>query len=223
MAEYGLGRANAVCFLDWDDTLMFTSQVMRNARPPQGAIAEEEMGPEEKGLEEKLEEKLQTLDGVVSRSLRKFASQCMVVIVTNAEEVWVKESCETYFPKVKRMIDLCSISIVSASDAYFSKLPNEPAEWKALTFQKILYEKLESKENHINVVVVGDDIVDMRAAERLMELVPNAIVKSVKFLENPSVDELLRQISLLNIHFARLFSHKQPISVSLLDAISSRT
>mmetsp|Transcript_3116 Transcript_3116/g.9525 ORF Transcript_3116/g.9525 Transcript_3116/m.9525 type:complete len:223 (-) Transcript_3116:92-760(-) len=218
MAKYSFGRTNTVCFLDWDDTLMFTSEVVRNTEAPHEVIDEGEAG-----LGEELAEKLETLDGVVSRALRKFASQCVVVIVTNAERMWVEESCDAYFPRVKKTIDACDVQIVSASDIYSARIPNEPAEWKALAFQKILQDKLESKENDINVLVVGDDIVDMKAAERLTQLMPNAIVKSVKFLNNPTVDELLRQLSLLNIHFARLYSHKQPISVSLIDAISSRT
>lgn len=113
--------------------------------------------------------------------------------------------------------------MISARDEYAKQFPDNPVEWKARVFHREVLNSVDVNADCVNVIVVGDDVVDAEAAKILDAKLPNSIVKTVKFQEKPTVEMLLRQISLLNIHFPRVVALHKSIVVSLSDTQATRT
>ena len=49
-----------------------------------------------------------------------------------------------------------------------------------------------------NLIALGDSKIEMDAAKHLATQFPRALIKTVKFRECPSPDELVKQINLVN-------------------------
>ncbi|KAJ8906204.1 hypothetical protein NDN08_002699 [Rhodosorus marinus] len=203
-------RENSFCFLDWDDTLMFTS------------VLEEYLDSGDNSMpDEALVEKLAILDKSVARLLIKIAGQSNVMIVSNAEMSWIDFSCSKFFPSVKRVLAAYDIDVLSARDTFSDEFKEHPEDWKAQMFCREVSRRSKAPGAKLNIVVVGDDVVDILAAERLGNLLPYATVKAVKFTKDPTVDQLLRQISLFNIQFPRVHSWPRSTVVSVPEACTA--
>uniref|UniRef100_A0A7S3ENF1 Uncharacterized protein n=1 Tax=Rhodosorus marinus TaxID=101924 RepID=A0A7S3ENF1_9RHOD len=203
-------KENSFCFLDWDDTLMFTS------------VLEKYLNSDENDMpDEALVEKLALLDKSVARLLLKVAAQSNVMIVSNAEKSWIEFSCSRFFPSVKRVLSKCGIDVLSARDTFSDEFKEHPEDWKAQMFCREVSRRSKAPTAKLNIVVVGDDVVDILAAERLEILLPYAIVKTVKFTKDPTLDQLVAQISQFNLQFPQVHSWPRSTVLSMSKACTA--
>lgn len=164
----------AIIIWDWDDTLMCSSAINANQLLLHQAHQLEAV-----------------LEQVLTLSMR-LGETC---IVTNADELWVLESTRRFAPRVLPL--LSQIPVVSARRKYERSCPGDVFAWKRETFREVLAAR-RSSPLALNLVVLGDSPAEMEAAQTatLGMMVP-MVIKTVKFKEAPTVEELLEQLRVL--------------------------
>ena len=80
--------------------------------------------------------------------------------------------------------------MISARTHYEEVFPNEQKQWKIHAFLETM-DQLEISAI-TNLVCIGDSNVEIDAGKHLATQFPTAMIKTVKFRENPSPDELIK-------------------------------
>lgn len=154
----------------------------------------------------------------------------IVLIVTNAGDGWVELSASRFLPAVKAFLDANYkyIRVISARARYVETHRHLPLQWKVLTFSDELQPILAAsgcKPYDLNVVVFGDSVGDQYAAHVTSNSLASAgmpvIMKVVKFLERPSIDQLCKELAVLLDHLQVMTSHRGPFDVSMYKEPSS--
>lgn len=81
-------------------------------------------------------------------------------------------------------------------------------------------EEEEEEEQMLNVLVLGDSMSERDAAHALSTRLPNSRVKTVKFVERPSIDQLMRQVQLVAQSLPDLATYASSFDVDLVVSAS---
>lgn len=178
--------------LDWDDTLLPSTWLQQQGL--QIAAGSAMPNEEQKAL-------LQRLARRVIRILRSTKQLGQVTIVTNAEKGWVELSCSKFLPEVLPLLE--GIKIMSARSTFEHAHPQStPMHWKRLAFRSEIAAFFHAsavgcvEDNWKNMISVGDSMQERTA---LLEATQgrDCWSKSLKFVERPSPEQLMRQQRLL--------------------------
>jgi len=188
---------------DWDDTLFPTSWCEENGL----FVADAPLTREQEAQLQMMAER--------SRSTLQTALQFgTVVIVTNAEQGWVEKSCTYLMPSLVSLLN--TIRIVSARSTY-EQYAHTPSEWKSMAFTdevSIFNERRSADEQH-NVVSVGDSVHELRALMAVTKGMTNCCGKSIKFLEVPTIEQLIDQHELLGDCLVDVLEHNGDLDVEV--------
>jgi len=173
--------ADTVIIFDWDDTLLCSS-AMNWQQCDTG--------------------QLQQLEAAIETILTKAMGLGDTFIVTNGNGTWVQESSRMYLPKVRPVLDRLK-KIVSARATYEHIFPGDPFAWKKAAFEVLLRDREAEGSSRfssggVNLLSFGDNQAEIDAAQTATSsLRGTSIIKTVKFKETPSVDEVLGQLRLM--------------------------
>jgi len=162
---------------DWDDTLMCSTAINANQLQPHQAQQLEVL-----------------LEQVLTLSLRLGEP----IIVTNADELWVLESSRRFTPRVLQLLQ--QISVISARRKYELQCPGDVFAWKRETFREVLQARQARPAtcSGLNLIVLGDSPSEMEAAQTAtLGLTMPMVIKTVKFKEQPTCEELLEQLRII--------------------------
>jgi hypothetical protein len=167
---------------DWDDTFMPTSWLEKIKH-----------SPDQEGLQE-----LADLSKIVISVITQAKLYGLVMIVTNADEGWVHESCSRHMPNLKP--HLAGIPIISAQERY-SLLYSDPCLWKIAAFRDELLPDLLPYTT-LNVISIGDGVPEFTAVNFLKNLISpllniNLITKGIKLLEKPDPNMLIYELEIV--------------------------
>lgn len=172
----GGGRpADTVIIFDWDDTLLCSTAV--NVQQYDTS---------------QLSQLETTLEQVVSSAMALGETH----IVTNGNGTWVQESSRRFVPKVIPLLNRLK-RVVSARAEYEHIWPGDPFTWKKAAFEEILRTRQADNfsADGVNLIALGDNQAEIEAAQSATSnLRGRSVVKTVKFKELPSVEELLGQL-----------------------------
>mmetsp|Transcript_49960 Transcript_49960/g.87940 ORF Transcript_49960/g.87940 Transcript_49960/m.87940 type:complete len:275 (-) Transcript_49960:161-985(-) len=178
LSSASLGKDNTVIIFDWDDTLLCSSAI--NAA--QWTMTQ-----------------LQQLELAVESALMAAMNLGETLIVTNGNSSWVQDSSRRFLPKLVPLLE--KMRVVSARALYENSWPGEPFAWKRCCFHELLSTReeerkgVEGKSDCMNLVVLGDSFAEIKAAySATSQLQQPSIVKTLKFKESPSANELLGQL-----------------------------
>jgi phosphoglycolate phosphatase-like HAD superfamily hydrolase len=158
---------NTVIIFDWDDTLLCSS-----------------------ALHCCLPNQFHELEEVVEALLLMSMKLGRTMIVTNAMESWIQETAQRFMPRLLPTLE--RLLIVYARKNYERNWPGDTFAWKRETFRELLHDKFG---RYLNLLVVGDSLSEIRAAENVAEsLSTSAVVKTVKFKAMPSPSDLLGEL-----------------------------
>lgn len=206
-----------VFILDWDDTCCATSYLERCGVMADLDIRLEECAPQ-------LDRYLRLLEHRVLSLLQNAVKLGTVLIVTNAGDGWVELSSSRFLPAVRAFLtaNYKLVKIVSARARYVDAYRQYPLQWKALTFSDELQTIMASspcKPHDLHVVVLGDSVGDQYAARVASQSLAAAgmpiVLKVVKFLERPSIDQLCKELAVLLDHLYVMTVHRGPFDVSM--------
>lgn len=167
--------------LDWDDTLFPSSWVIKN-----------NINLLDVENRWRYIELFSGLDKVLYSLLKKLKKYGKVFIITNALLSWVAD-CTAVLPKTSQL--LYSIKIISARQL-FQYHYSDMMEWKKNTFKYIVDGNYTY--DIMNIISIGDAEYEYRALIDLYTFKKNKkILKSIKFLRNPTLNILLDQLTVL--------------------------
>jgi hypothetical protein len=210
--------ASKLCFVDWDDTLLCSSWIVRM----------KELFASDFSL---LKPSFTLLEEAVCKFLDiiyKFGYR--MYIITNSETGWVELSAGKYIPLILNKIEEYSIPIISARTQYEQlhgrvSIEESISFWKKDAFKNILHSFCLPKSSSgsetiydlcghipndpigfifdpvsapppvikVNLLVIGDSHLDVQAAESAT-LDPSVKVKLLKGVEHPDLFTLVYQL-----------------------------
>jgi len=194
---------------DWDDTILPSSWIQRRGlRLDDASVASESE-----------QERLAELATAAFATLRQAQRLGTVVIVTNAERGWLELSCQKFLPALLPAIE--GIRIVSARTAYEGPDCASPLSWKVRAFAAEIARAcggaagLADPAKRKNVHSLGDSTHEREALIRATARLPNCSSKSVKFVDCPSIDQLLKQHSLVGQCFEQIVQEVGDLDLSI--------
>ena len=144
-------------------------------------------------FESSVESNLKRLEDSVEDILKLAISLGKTYIITNAQDGWVEYSSQLHMPKVYELLD--DIKIISARDKYEKLYPNDMDQWKVQAF--LLTEEDLDERAVMNIVAIGDSKIELDAATNLSQRFSRAFIKTIKFKESPTPEELIKQVKLV--------------------------
>ena len=185
-----------VIIFDFDDTLTPTSFL--NAKP-------------DLAQSPNVQKQLQVIADLGSQLLEMAMRFGHTFIITNAIRGWVEYSTNKHMPSL--LSTLQKVKIISARDNYEQQLPGQYHEWKVQTFLKV--QKELNSQIITNLVSLGDSNIEMDAVHIMGSEFSEALVKTVKFRETPTPDELAKQLELVLQKFEKIILNAKNLKISL--------
>lgn len=146
-----------------------------------------------------------------------------VVIITNAEQDWVKESAAKHLPEVARELD--GLPIVSARDIFEPMGHDDPQVWKTFCFKRVarclqVYDRSQHTATikKIPLVSIGDSQYERVAAQLVAHKNPFWNVATVKLRETPTIDELTLELNLCSDSLAQMLPQGELLDFQINDA-----
>lgn len=188
-----------VFFFDYDNTLFPTSIAVSETPIPEQDRIE---------LENKFTETINLA--------KKFG---LVYIITNSEDGWVKMSAKAHMPGILSTLE--QVPVISAKSSY-EELSDDPIMWKYHAMDSIIKNILccpmfgyrdTSWENH--VVSIGDSSHEREALFRIGKKYKDITTKSVKFMDSPTVLQLIKQLNILTNSLMFISNHSGKLDLMM--------
>jgi len=200
---------SSLVVFDWDDTLLPTSALVaakRIAPAPGATVAPCAAAAQLSDWE--LDDLLESCAKAATDALRKASKYGRVVIITNSGFGWVHETASRFMPSV--LGELEKVPVISARAIFECQGVPEPYRWKVLCFRRIVecfsFDP-RGETGPSSLISIGDGWQERLAAIMAAQDTDLALVKCMKFLEQPGMDQLVQQLNLCSQIFAGLVAH----------------
>mmetsp|Transcript_47045 Transcript_47045/g.150219 ORF Transcript_47045/g.150219 Transcript_47045/m.150219 type:complete len:374 (+) Transcript_47045:49-1170(+) len=191
-------KSQTVIIFDWDDTLLCTSFL--NLAHEKG-----------KGFTAPVAQIMREI-ALASRRLLEAASRFgQTFIITNAMNGWVEYSSAKWVPELLPVLQ--KVRVISARTKYEPQYPGEVSKWKIQAFLEV--QRQLNSEIITNLISLGDSNFEMDAVHVMGKEFAQALVKTIKFRENPSPEELLKQLELVSQKFERIVENARNLKIGL--------
>lgn len=191
-------KHQTVIIFDWDDTLLCTSFL--NLRHWQDQV-----------LPPIVEKHLRGIESAAKKLLELAGRMGHVFLITNAMNGWVEYSAAKYVPDLLPVLQ--KVRVISARGRYEAQYPGEVSKWKINAFLEV-QRQLDS-EIITNLISLGDSNFEMDAVHVMGKEFSQALIKTIKFRENPSPEELLKQLELVAQKFERIVENARNLKIGL--------
>jgi len=186
-----------VVIFDWDDTVLPSSWVQDQGL----SLNADSM------LTQEQEQQLGELARYAAKTVRLARQLGTVVLVTNAERGWVELSCMKFLPSLYPALE--SVKILSARTEYETPTSSSPFDWKLKAFTSDIERALRSDITvRKNILSIGDSSHERAALVGATASLPNCRIKSLKFVERPSIDQLCKEHFLLGNCLRKVVHHE---------------
>lgn len=189
-------KHQTVIIFDWDDTLLCTSFLnfrQDAALPP---IAERH---------------IREIEAAAKRLLELAMRLGHTFIVTNAMSGWVEYSAAKWVPDLLPVLQ--KVRVISARTKFETQYPGQVGEWKIQAFLEV--QKQLDSQIITNLIALGDSNFEMDAVHVMGKEFAQALIKTIKFRENPSPEELLKQLELVAQKFERIVENARNLKIGL--------
>lgn len=200
-----LTDTSTLILFDWDDTLLASTHLANsNYRLDEPDV-----------LPEAVVQQLSLLEDAVIEMLDLAATMGTVCIITNAETGWVELSCKKFLPRVMAHVE--RLPVFSARSTYEPAFPSLPSKWKLEAFSHRIGQLCEETSPALakNVISLGDSHAEREAVRTVTRDLPSVIAKSVKFVERPTLEQLMRQLQLVVRVFPMICDMRRDLDLAL--------
>ena len=169
-------RNETLFLLDWDDTLMCSTFVLKRAL----TLSEDEQNV------------INSLGKVVTQFLETCKNYGKIIIMTNSNGDWMRKTAKEFL-KIRPEV-FSDIKIISTRDKYLEK-GIEKKKWKEIALEELF---LKYGDLILNLICASDSEMDIEVFKNLASRKKDINVSTIKFKKNPSPLILIRQIKFLN-------------------------
>jgi len=191
---------NSIFIFDWDDTILATHHIT-----PNGYFSNNY------NLKEKDIALFKELDRTAFILLNLAIVKGKTFIVTNAVSGWVEMSARLFLPEVSKILK--HLTIISARGSFENQFPGNSRKWKIETFLEI--QKCFKSNLVTNLICIGDSIIEMEAAHIISKKFQNMHLKTVKFIEKPKPEEVIKELKLVIKNFNMIFSSIKGLTIQV--------
>lgn len=191
---------NSLTIFDWDDTLFCTTFLSCDGEYDKDVT-----------LSDQCLEKITQLESLVYRLLSLALNEGDVYIISNSDYDWIKYTSEKHYPNIKPL--LAKIKIISARGLFEAKYPYDNRIWKIKSFLQL--KQYYNTDKLTNIVSLGDSNIEMEAAHVLGTQFIQASVKTVKFREYPTIEEIIKELKLVIQQFNKIHFSAQQLSIKI--------
>lgn len=185
-----------VIIFDWDDTLLCTSFLNLRQDQLQPSVVKRQ---------------LQGIERVAKRLLELALRLGHTFIITNAMSGWVEYSAAKYVPKLLEVLQ--RVHVISARGNYEHQYPGNYSQWKIQAFLEV--QRTLNSQIITNLISLGDSVFEMDAVHVMGREFAQALVKTIKFRENPTPEELLKQLELVAQKFEKIVLNARNLKIGL--------
>ncbi|CAE8583387.1 unnamed protein product [Polarella glacialis] len=189
-------KHQTVIIFDWDDTLLCTSYL--NMRQDQN-------------LSPATERHLREIEQAGKKLLELAQTLGRTFIITNAMNGWVEYSSAKWVPDLLPVLQ--KLKVISARTRFEPQFPGEVSQWKIQAFLEV-QRQLDS-QIITNLLSLGDSNFEMDAVHVMGKEFSQALIKTIKFRENPSPEELLKQLELVTQKFEKIVENARNLKIGL--------
>lgn len=189
-------RHQTVVIFDWDDTLLCTTYLNFKR---------------DDDMSDALVHHLEGIEANALKCLQQALKTGHTFIITNAAPGWVQYTCAKYLPGLRKILQ--EVSVISARGKYEAQCPNAPGEWKVQAFLEV-QRQLDSQVV-TNLISVGDSNFEMDAVHIMGKEFAHAVVKTIKFKEHPTAQELHKELELTAQKFDKICLNASNLKISL--------
>ena len=193
-------KFNSIIIFDYDDILLPTSFLKRG----KNIYEEIELSSPEK-------EKMKELEDLVFELLNDATEKGTVYIITNAKKDWVEYSSKKFYPKIIPVLD--KVEIIYAREKYEKIYPGDSRQWKIEAF--LMIPKTVNISILTNIICLGNSLSEIEAGRILASRFTESYIKTIKFREEPKLDELIEQLKLVCKQFSSICSDIKNMTISL--------
>uniref|UniRef100_A0A7S0XME3 Uncharacterized protein n=1 Tax=Erythrolobus madagascarensis TaxID=708628 RepID=A0A7S0XME3_9RHOD len=195
---------NTITVFDWDDTLLPSTFLAA-----MGLRVDDEY--DLPGFVRLQLEELEVLTiGLIEAAMKKGG----VMVITNAETGWVELSGARFMPRLLEFIQAQRIAVISARSTYEPEFPGNPSDWKIQAFTHEIGLQFPLMDG-LNILSLGDGVSERDASHAVALTLPMSRVKTVKYIERPTIEQLQKQVSLVHSSFNELYQHDGSFDVNL--------
>ena len=176
---------NSFFLFDWDDTIHFTSNLLKQKK---------HLSKEEKSQIKYFEKNIYEL-------FTKILEKGKIFLITNLDIIHIETSIIKYYPSLHSKLN--KLEIISGKEK--SKLNNK--NWKISSF--IENQRDEDNDSIKNIICFVDCSIQNDVSDILKNSFNNAFIKIIKFNQNPNFNDLIKQFSLVNQNFNILYNNEK--------------
>lgn len=222
------GAGDATVIFDWDDTLFPTWYLIEVVLPcsPEASLTEGAL-PKDSPFAEELARHAEIVEAV----LREAARHGRVAIVTLGRRTWVDQSSSRWLPSLnfEALRRELGISVVYARDCLrrhtrsHDEDVNMCAVAKALAMEKVVKRLVRNGHFGGNLLSIGDSHFEAYAAKDLLWSISgqhkhlDPVVKTVKLLHEPNLEELRMQLAFVQDWLPRFVSRAGDFDLCLME------
>jgi hypothetical protein len=167
-------------------------------------------------LRERFAGPLGTIEDEAIKLVKACLEHALVVVITNAKQGWVEFSSSFFMPRLHTIMMRGYLRVLSARVEYEELYPFDTYKWKEMAFLKLWREEnFLDRAAILNLIAVGDSDYEMEAAKMFAQQSDRCLVKLIKMRENPTFDELYKELAIINDRYQYIFSQFKNLTIKL--------
>ena len=182
---------NSLFLFDWDDSIHFTSKFLKQRK---------KLSKEEKNQIKEFENNIYEL-------FSKILEKGKIFLITNLDIIHIETSIIKYYPSLHSKLN--KLDIISGKEK--SQLNND--NWKISSF--IESQKDEDNDSIKNIMCFVDCSIQNNVCDILKNTFNNAFIKIIKFNQNPNLNDLIKQFSLVNQNFNNVYNNEKSFIIKI--------
>jgi hypothetical protein len=208
VAESDLSTEQVLFIFDWDDTLFPTASLSKHGLLTGRARPSQEQWRQ---LAELAERTIETLEAAQREGA--------VMIITNAAEGWVQQSCMHFTPSLAPVLQ--RFPIISARASFEPLGISCPTEWKRRAFEREVdsLSQMLPEEAVVSLVSIGDSVHEHLALLSAAKKMVGYSAKSLKLAEKPSIEQLVDEQVLVAGALEDIVAHEGDLDIDVAAAV----
>jgi hypothetical protein len=195
--------------LDYDDTLLPTQWLQRVATEAgHDAVHPAMLTPSQR-------EQLAVLESQILALLDTLQRVGVIVIITNAVEMYVELTASLFLPRVAAWLTCHDVCVMSARAWYEHVFPLNVAMWKLHAFRDVVtaWQVSHNDMPPAHMISVGDSLYERWAAHALASSC--GAIKTIKLKEAPTCSDLTAQLAFLAPHVVAIATMNGDVDMSV--------